>query len=96
MNNIEVDFQKVESVVTNDVVHIKYNDQDYTINESKIRRKRSVRIDNFDFSNEELSYTPIMNGEKKYYIYNTKKSLRIHRIIDLYSHPFTSDLFPIW
>ena len=77
MNNIEVDFQKVESVVTNDVVHIKYNDQDYTINESKIRRKRSVRIDNFDFSNEELSYTPIMNGEKKYYIYNTKKSLRI-------------------
>ena len=38
MNNIEVDFQKVESVVTNDVVHIKYNDQDYTINESKIRR----------------------------------------------------------
>lgn len=75
--NIEVDFQKVEEVVLRDVISIKYNDKEYTINESVIRRNKSVEIDEFDFSDKEISYMPIINENRKYYIYNTQKTLRI-------------------
>ncbi len=75
--NIEVDFQTVEEVVTRDVVCIKYDDKEYTINKGRIRKNKSVAIDSFDFSDKELSYMPVMDENKKYYIYNTKKSLRI-------------------
>ena len=75
--NIKVDFQTVEKVVSTDVVQIEYDDKEYTINKKRLKKRKSVAIDNFDFSDRDISYMPVMDGNKKYYIYNTKKSLRI-------------------
>ncbi len=73
--NITVDFQKIEEIVLSDIIKFTYNGKEYTINESLIKKSRSVKIDDFDFSNEEISYMPIENEGRKYYVYNTKRSL---------------------
>lgn len=75
--NVEVDFKQVEEVVLRDVLCIKYNGNEYTINEGTVKRNKSVCIENFNQEQSDFSYVPVCHENRKYYIYNTKNSLRI-------------------